>query len=162
MAQAASTTKSGEQSEVVGIGGNWSGDFGGASVSVGGGYTMASAEAPGDGVEDRNEWIAGASASMDAITVGGNYSEDNNGGGDGPHHVGGRPELQRLRSGDVRRPLCGHDRRREGRVCGLRRLQLAYRLRPQCRGELQFWDVETSDGTPNSATVGIIGTTVRF
>ena len=70
---------SSQQSEVLGIGGNWSGDFGGASVSIGGGYTTASVEAPSDGEIDREEWVVGASASMAGITIGGNYSVDNNG-----------------------------------------------------------------------------------
>ena len=68
-----------QQSEVFGIGANWTGDFSGASVSIGAGYTGASVEAGGDADDDREEWIIGLSATMDAISVGGNYSSDNNG-----------------------------------------------------------------------------------
>ena len=64
---------------MFGIGANWTGDFSGASVSVGAGYAGASVEAGGDADDDREEWIIGLRATMDAISVGGNYSVDNNG-----------------------------------------------------------------------------------
>ena len=154
--------EAGEQSEVVGIGGNWSGDFGGASVSVGGGYTTASAEAPAADEEDREEWIVGARASMDAISVGGNYSEDNNGGGDGRttwvvgmSYSGFGPATYGVRYVDT---SVGE---RDGSAASVG-FSLPIGSGLSVGGELQFWDVETSDGTPNSATVGIIGTTVRF
>ena len=70
----------GEQSEVVGVGANWTGAFAGGNVSAGGGYSRASLESPSPTADtDRTEWIAGLSATKDGITVSGNYSVDNQG-----------------------------------------------------------------------------------
>ena len=157
-----------EQSEIIAVGGNWSGDFGGASVSVGAGYASASAELAG--AEDREEWIIGARASMDAISVGGNYSIDNNG-------KAGNNERSTIAVGATHSGLL------PGTTVGI---TYAQTTREQgagnadldssgvslgatwalggglsVSGEIQFWDIELDSGT-NEATVGLIGTTVRF
>ena len=150
------------------MGGNWSGDFGGASVSVGAGYASASAEMAG--AEDHEEWIIGARASMDAISVGGNYSVDNNG-------MAGNNERSTIAVGATHSGLLA------GTTVGI---TYALTTREQgmgnadldssgvslgatwglggglsVSGEVQFWDIELDSGA-NEATAAMIGTTVRF
>ena len=158
-----------QQSEVVGVGGNWSGDFGGASVSVGAGYTVGNIENPQDGETDQEEWIIGASASMDAITVGGNYSVDNKGkasNGDrttvavGATHAGLIPGV----SVGIRYALTTTERAGKPDLDGSGvSVGFSWGLGSglSVGGEVQFWDLETADGN-NEATAAIIGTTVRF
>ena len=163
-----------EQSEVFGIGGNWSGDFGGASVSVGGGYTTANVEAPGAGDTDREEWVVGARASLMGITIGGNYSVDNNGTtnthaekGDrttiavGASYSGMGPLTYGVRYGVTTRGqgMGNADLDTSGVSVGV---SMPLGGGVTVAGELQFWDVEQKTGPNNQATVGIIGTTIRF
>ena len=158
-----------QQSEVLGVGGNWSGDFGGASVSIGGGYTTASVEAPGDGEIDREEWVVGASASMAGITIGGNYSVDNNGKAGnnerttlavGATYSGMGPLTYGIRYGVTTREQGAEaDLDTSGVSVGV---SLPLGGGVNVAGELQFWDVGKSAGPNNQATVGIIGTTIRF
>lgn len=158
----------GGQSEIIAVGGNWSGDFGGASVSVGAGYVSGSAEMAG--AEDHVEWIVGARASMDAISVGGNYSVDNTG-------MAGNNERTTIAVGATHSGLV------PGTTLGI---TYALTTREQgagnadldssgvslgatwalggglsVSGEVQFWDIELDSGT-NEATAAILGTTVRF
>ena len=158
----------GGQSEIIAVGGNWSGDFGGASVSVGAGYVSGSAEMAG--AEDHVEWIVGATASMDDIRIGGNYSIDNNG-------LAGNNERSTITFGVTHGGLL------PGATVGV---TYALTTREQgagnadldgsgvsvaanyglgggltLYGEVQFWDIELDSGT-NEATAALIGTTVRF
>ena len=159
-----------QQSEVFGVGANWSGDFGGASVSIGGGYTTANVEAPDDGEVDREEWVVGASASLMGITVGGNYSADNNGMRDGngrttiavgATYSGMAPWTYGVRYGVTTREQGPGkpDIDTSGVSIGV---SLPLGGGVTAAGELQFWDVGKAEGPNNQATVGVIGTTIRF
>jgi len=155
-----------EQSEIIAVGGNWSGDFGGASVSVGAGYASASAEL--SGAEDQVEWIVGARASMDSISVGGNYSVDNNG-------LAGNNERSTITVGatygmgpmtygvtyamTTREQGAGNADLDSSGLSVAANWSLGGGL--TVYGEVQFWDIELASGT-NEATAALIGTTVRF
>ena len=155
-----------EQSEVLAIGGNWSGDFGGASVSVGAGYAAASIENPQAGETDQKEWIVGLVATMDAVSVGGNYSEDNNGqqGSNdrrtwalGATHSSGPVSYGVTYTLTTREQGTNPDRDSSAVSLGA-----SYGLGggTTLSGEIQFWDVE--DAANNNATVGLVGLSVRF
>ena len=163
------TNDEGQQSEVVGIGANWSGDFGGASVSVGAGYTMGNLEVPAAGATDREEWVIGARASMMGITIGGNYSVDNNGKADGngrttvavgASYSGFGPATYGIRYGVTSREQGAETPDLDSSAVSI---GVSMPIGPglTAGGEIQFWDLETSSG-PNQGTVGIIGVGIGF
>lgn len=163
------TNDAGQQSEVVGIGGNWSGDFGGASVSVGAGYTAGNLEVPAGGATDREEWIVGASASLMGITISGNYSVDNNAkttNGDrttiavGATYSGMGPLTYGVRYGLTSREQGAGKADLDSSAVSVG-VSMPLGGGVTFGSEVQFWDLETSDG-PNQGTVGVIGTTIRF
>jgi hypothetical protein len=59
----------GEFGGVVELGANWSGDFGGAKISLGGGWANLPAE--GAGEQDANQWNFGGTVSMNGWNIGG-------------------------------------------------------------------------------------------
>ena len=163
------TNDAGQQSEVVGIGGNWSGEFGGANVSVGAGYTAGTAEAPAAGEQDQEEWIVGLRASIGPVSVGGNYSTDNKGmkGNNGLTTVAVgasysalEPVTLGIRYGLTSRGQGAGNADLDSSAVSLG-ISMPLGGGVTGGGEVQFWDLETSDG-PNQGTVAIIGTTVRF
>ena len=159
---------SAQQSEVLAIGGNWTGDFSGASVSVGAGYAAASVEAGTAADDDQEEWIIGLRVTMDSISVGGNYSVDNTGKsgnfdrttlalgatyGMGPVTYGVTYASTSREQGAGNQDL-DSDALSVGATYALGSgLSVS--------AEIQFWDVSSAAGE-NEATVGLIGTTVRF
>ena len=157
-----------QQSEVVGIGGNWSGTFGGGSVSFGAGYTAGSLEA-GDStmLEDRREWIIGLSTTMEGITVSGNYSVDNNGRvGDFDRTtiaVGAVHSMGPWRYGIT----YANTERAQGvnsdNVVTAVSLGANYALGGGVTlgAEVQFWDID-DNAAGNKATVGLVGTKINF
>jgi predicted porin len=157
----------GEQSEVFGIGANWTGEFAGGNVTLGGGYSRASLEAPSaDGITDsrQTEWIIGASVTMMDITVSGNYSVDDGGQstvkdrttfalgattGSGPWKYGVTLANTERATSDNTAFSFGARYSLGGGVT--------------IAGELQFWDIDAVDNTmDNQATVALIGTMVNF
>ena len=159
----------GEQSEVFGIGANWTGDFSGTSVSVGAGYTGASVEAGGDAYDDREEWIIGLRATMDAISVGGNYSADNN----GKSGSNGRTTWVLGATYGMGPMTYGVTYANTSREQGAGNIDLdsdtisfnaTYALGAglSVTAGIQFWDIEDADVGANEATVALIGTSVRF
>jgi outer membrane protein OmpU len=75
-------SKSGEQSEVIEVGVNYVGKFGGVDIALSGGYAGASLEsattatAPGSS-QDRVQWNLGGRLTVAGFTIGGAYREDN-------------------------------------------------------------------------------------
>ena len=158
-----------EQSEVFGIGANWTGDFSGASVSVGAGYTGASVEAGTEKEDDREEWIIGLGATMDAISVGGNYSSDNNGKSGSNDRttwvVGATYSMGPMTYGVTyantsREQGVGNDDLNSDTVSFNATYVLGAGL--SVAAGIQFWDIEDKDEGANEATVALIGTSVRF
>jgi hypothetical protein len=69
-------------SEILEIGANWSGSMGDASVRVSATMANASGESgPGVNVNDRDEWTAAFSVSMNGISFGAQYQNGETGGG---------------------------------------------------------------------------------
>ena len=159
---------SGQQSEVIGIGGNWSGAFGGSSVSVGAGYTAGRLEA-GDSTmfEDRSEWIIGLSTTVQGITVSGNYSVDDNGRVGNFDRttiaVGAVHSMGPWRYGIT----YANTERAQGvssdNVVSAVSLGANYALGGgvSLGAEVQFWDIDDG-GVGNKATVALVGTKINF
>jgi hypothetical protein len=159
---------SAQQSEVFAVGGNWSGEFGGGSMSVGAGYAAASVEAGTAAHDDHEEWIIGARASMASFSFGGNYSEDNrgmDGNNDrttlalGVTYSGMGPMTYGLTYAFTSRERDGDSSLDSSGVSLAANWALGSGL--TVYGEIQFWDIELAGGG-NEATAGLIGTTVRF
>jgi hypothetical protein len=162
------TAGASQQSEVAAIGGNWSGEFGGGSVSVGAGYAAANIEDAQPGETDREEWIIGARASVDSFAFGGNYSVDNGGMSDnserttlalGVTYSGMGPITYGLTYAFTSRERDGDSSLDSSGVSLAGNLALGSGV--TVYGEIQFWDIELAGGA-NEATAGLIGTTVRF
>lgn len=69
--------QAGDVGGAIELGANWSGDFGGAKISVGGGWASLPAEAPGE--QDANQWNFGGTISMSGINIGGSIKNQDNG-----------------------------------------------------------------------------------
>ncbi len=74
----------GQQSEVIEIGANYTGKIGGANIGLSAGWGEGDVEGTSAanlaaGNEDREEWTLGARASWSGFTVGGRYYYDDNG-----------------------------------------------------------------------------------
>jgi hypothetical protein len=157
----------GKHSEVVGLGANWAGDFGGGKVSIGGGYTQASLEAPSaDGVtdSDNTEWIIGASVTMMGITVSGNYSEDDQGKSRVKDRttiaVGASTSTGPYTLGVT---LANTERAMSDNTAVSFGVRYALGTGVSITGEVQFWDIDGLDNAmDNRATVALIGTSVSF
>ena len=167
MVKAASV--SAQQSEVFGIGANWTGDFSGASVSIGAGYTGASVEAGTEKEDDQEEWIIGLGATMDAISVGGNYSSDNN-GKSGSYDRNTWVVGATYSMGPMTYGVTYANTSREQGVGNMDldsdtvSFNATYVLGAglSVTAGIQFWDIEDKTVGANEATVALIGTSVRF
>ena len=160
----------GQHSEVLAIGGNWSGEFAGGNVTVGAGYATGTLEAPNPdkGIDqDVTEWIAGVSVSMQGITVSGNYSVDDQGksavkdrttmavGATAPLNLG-MPMTLGVTFVNTERAASDNTAISVG-------LSHSIGGGVSIAGEVQFWDIDAADDAmDNRATVGIIGTSVGF
>ena len=165
----------GEFSQVAGVGLNWRGDLGDSSVAVGFGANQGQLEAPtADGVtnSDRRDWAAGASISMEGVTVSGNYAVDDRG-------RSGNSDLSSLAVGATYGGLIAGTTlgvtygRTEDEALGTTNsavsLGARYSMGPgvTLAGEVQFWDIQDTDSTTagnqgNKATVALIGTMISF
>lgn len=81
---AQSDSSTGQQSEVIELGANYTGKFGGASVGISAGWGEGNAEGTSAallaaGVEDREEWSVGAKVGFNGISLGARYYQDDNG-----------------------------------------------------------------------------------
>ena len=163
------TNNDGEQSQVVGIGGNWKGALGDANVSVGGGYTVGQLEDGAEGI-DRQEWVVGASVSMSGelsgLTVAGNYSMDNNGMDNHDRTtvaVGVSYPVERWTLGityGLTERENGDDPDHSNSVVQLG-LQTPLGAGVTWNGAVQFWDIDAGS-TQNDATVALTGIQVSF
>ena len=158
----------GQQSEVIGIGGNWSGTFDGGAVSIGGGYTTGSLEAaaaPND--TDRSEWIAGASVTMQGITLSGNYSVDDNGKSDNFDRttiaIGAVHSMGPWRYGISYAMTEWEQGTASSNVASGVSIGTNYALGGgvSLGAEVQFWDYD-DNAAGNQATVGLVGTKINF
>ena len=164
-----STNEAGAHSEVVAVGGNWSGEFAGGNLTVGAGYAKGSLEAPdGDTDQDRTEWIVGVAVSMAGINFSGNYSVDDHGesavkdrttlaaGASAPLDLGGMPLTVGVTFVNTERSDSDNSAFSFG-------ISHSLGAGVSIAGEVQFWDMDFADNTQdNQATVGIIGTRVSF
>ncbi len=158
----------GQQSEVIGIGGNWSGAFDGGTVSIGGGYTAGSLEAakvPND--IDRSEWILGSSVTMEGITLSGNYSVDDN-GKDGNYDratiaIGAVHSTGPWRYGISYARTEWEKGTDPSHVASGVSLGANHALGGGVTlgAEVQFWDFD-DNGAGNQATVGLVGIKINF
>jgi outer membrane protein OmpU len=69
----------GTHEDQIELAANYTGDFNGFGLRVGGGYTMAEAKVAG--IEDLRSWYVGAQVSVAGFTIGGGYFDDNENGG---------------------------------------------------------------------------------
>ena len=163
-----STNEAGAHSEIWAIGGNWSGEFAGGNVTVGGGYAVGSLEAPdGDTDMDRTEWIAGVSVSMQGITVSGNYSVDDHGQSAVKDRttmaVGATAPLNMGMPMTVGVTFVNTERADSDNTAFSFGISHSIGGGVTIAGEVQFWDMDFADNAEdNQATVGLLGTRVSF
>jgi predicted porin len=169
----AGNADAGDQSEVVEIGANWTGKMGGTSVGVSGSWGEASEEVSSAAGDDREEYTLGMKASMNNITVGFRFNNDNQGtsGGNtdreawqigvryksGPWGMGVQIANNEVGQGAG----AGNDEARAIEIGG------SYSIGPGITmvGGVQVHDLSDSAGDPaqeNEATVFFIGTFLGF
>ena len=164
----AKSNDAGEHSELWAIGGNWSGEFAGGNVTVGAGYVTGTLEVPdGDTDMDVTEWIAGVSVSMQGITVGGNYSVDDQGKSAVKDRttiaVGASTALNLGMPMTLGVTFVNTERADSDNTAISVGLSHSVGGGVSIAGEVQFWDIDAvDDAQDNRATVGIIGTRVSF
>jgi predicted porin len=164
----------GEQSEVISVGAQWSGDLGGMGVRIGGGYKSGDLEVPAAGAEDQDLWGVGVSVSSGKLNVGAHWTEDDRGVSitnsdktslvvglnyklGGPWQVGAEYTKTEVEAGTA-----GGEDEGEAFVLGG-----SYNMGAgvSFQGEVQFWDISDNLGAAaaeNDATVFIVGTTIWF
>ena len=164
---------SGDQSEVIEIGANWTGKVGGTSVGVSGSWGEASEEVSSATSEDREEYTLGIKASLQGWSVGFRYNDDNQGtsGGNtdreawqvgvryktGPWGIGLQVANNEVGQGSG----LGQDEARAVEVGG------SYSIGPGITmvGGVQVHDLSDSANDPaqeNEATVFFVGTFLGF
>lgn len=163
----------GQQSEIISIGAQWSGEMGSASVRVGGGYKKGDLEVPAAGAEDQDYWGLGVSVTMNSIQFGVHYTEDDQAtSGDntdrtdiaasirystGPWGIG----LEYGHS-EVEAGTAGGEDEGDTFVIGA---NYSMGGGVSFQAEVQFWDISdnlNNSANENDATVVIVGTTVFF
>jgi len=164
----------GQQSEVISVGAQWSGDLGGMGVRIGGGYKAGDLEVAAAGAEDRDYWGIGVSVNMDKFNVGAHWTEDDKGTSaantdktsfvlglnyklGGPWQVGAEYTKTEVEAGTA-----GGEDEGEAFTLGAN-----YNMGGSVsfQGEVQFWDISdnlNAASAENDATVILIGTTIWF
>ena len=169
-----SDNDAGQQSEVVSVGAQWSGDLGGMGVRVGGGYKQGSLEVSSATAEDRDYWGIGVSVSKDKFNVGAHWTEDDLGTSavnsdktslvlgvnyklGGPWQIGAEYTKTEVEAGAVG----GEDEGQAFTLGGNYNMGGGVSF----QAEVQFWDISdnlNAAAAENDATVILVGTTIWF
>jgi len=163
----------GDQSEVVEIGANWTGKMGGTSVGVSGSWGEASEEVSSAAGDDREEYTLGIKASMNNVSVGVRYNNDNQGTDGGNSDREAWQVGIRYKSGPWGMGLqIANNEIGQGVGLGVDEAQAieiggSYSMGPGITmvGGVQVHDLSAGDGNPdseNDATVIFIGTFLGF
>ena len=163
-----------QQSEAIEIGAKWSGDMGGMSVSIGGGYKKGDLEVAAAGSEDREFWGLGVSITSGKLSAGIHYTSDNNATSAnntdrtdwalGVRYAPGGAWSYGVEysNSEVEAGTAGGEDEGEAFVIGGN-----YNMGGgvSFQAEVQFWDISDNlnvAANENDATVFIVGTTIWF
>ena len=163
----------GEQSEILSVGAQWTGNFGGAGISIGGGYKKGDLEVATAGAEDQDNWGLGFAINWNSFAFGAHYEDNDNATSGnntdrndlvlavtystGPWKLGIEYASSEYEAG-----AAGGEDEGEAFTLGAN-----YNLGGgvSLQAEVQFWDIEDNLGAianENDATVILVGTTVFF